>query len=204
MKPEMKRYLSALSAGLVLGIGGVQAAPITYQASLTGAAENPAAATPGSGSATVVYDDVLHTLQVAISFSDLIGNTTAAHIHCCAALPTDNAVVATQVPNFLGFPIGVTAGSYFHLFDLTDLSSFNPAYVTNNGGSSASAEAALAAGIAAGEAYVNIHTTVFGSGEIRGTLTRQVPEPVTFALLALGLGLLSLARKPVLKPIKRA
>ena len=42
--------------------------------------------------------------------------------------------VATGVPTFLGFPTGVTNGYYDHTFDLTLASSFNPAYVTANGG----------------------------------------------------------------------
>jgi PEP-CTERM motif-containing protein/CHRD domain-containing protein len=41
----------------------------------------------------------------------------------------------------------------------------------------------------AGEAYLNIHTTNFPGGEIRGYLTvAAVPEPETFALLLVGLG----------------
>jgi hypothetical protein len=44
---------------------------------------------------------------------------------------------------------------------------------------------ALAAAIAAGKAYWNIHTTSFGGGEIRGFLT-PIPEPSSLALLGLG------------------
>jgi CHRD domain/PEP-CTERM motif len=60
--------------------------------------------------------------------------------------------------------------------------------VTANGGTTASAEAALAASMAVGEAYLNIHTTVVPGGEIRGFLT-AVPEPSTFMLAVLALGL---------------
>jgi hypothetical protein len=196
MNKPMNPYLFALLAAVSLSSGATQAAPIVYQASLTGMAENPAVATPGSGSTTVVYDDTLHTLQIDIDFTSLLGNTTAAHIHCCAATPLLNANVATQLPSFVGFPLGVTAGSYSHLFDLTLLSSFSAAYVTNNGGTAATAEAALAAGLANGQAYLNIHTSVFGGGEIRGMLTQRVPEPATLLLLSLGLGLMYLWAKP--------
>ncbi len=41
-----------------------------------------------------------------------------------------------------------------------------------------------------GQAYFNIHTQSFAGGEIRGFLT-PVPEPQTYQLLAMGLGLLS-------------
>ena len=43
----------------------------------------------------------------------------------------------------------------------------------------AGAEAALLTGLAAGEAYLNIHTNVFPGGEIRGFL--QVPGPIAGA-----------------------
>ena len=91
--------------------------------------------------------------------------------------------VATQVPNFVGFPLGVTAGTYDFTFDLTAATSWNPAFITANGGSTASAEAALVAGLNADRAYLNIHTTQFGGGEIRGFLRRDVPEPALPALL---------------------
>jgi CHRD domain len=58
--------------------------------------------------------------------------------------------------------------------------SYNPAFVTANGGTTATAEAALLAGLAAGEAYLNIHTDNFTAGEIRGFLT-PVPGPIAGA-----------------------
>jgi hypothetical protein len=65
-------------------------------------------------------------------------------------------------------------------------SSYNPSFVTNNGGTPASAWAALRAGISAGKAYLNIHSTTFPGGEIRGFLnlcpTINVSIPNAFAL----------------------
>jgi hypothetical protein len=65
-------------------------------------------------------------------------------------------------------------------------SSYNPSYVTNNGGTPASAFAALKAAIGAGRAYLNIHSTLFMGGEIRGFLTAcptiNVSIPDAFAL----------------------
>ena len=91
-----------------------------------------------------------------------------------------NAGVATTTPTFTGFPSGVTSGTYTHSFDLTQASSWNPAFITANGGTTSSAEAVLLAGLAANQTYLNIHTTNFGGGEIRGFLA--APEPSTFLL----------------------
>jgi hypothetical protein len=81
----------------------------------------------------------------------------------------------------------VTSGSYDHTLDMTMASSYNPAFVTDHGGTIPSAEAALLASMKAGTSYLNIHTTLNPGGEIRGFLT-AVPEPSSLVLLgALGL-----------------
>lgn len=99
--------------------------------------------------------------------------------------------VATQLPSFDGFPLGVTAGSYDHTFDMSLASSYNSTFVTNNGGTVSSAFNALVFGLDAGMAYLNIHTSLFPGGEIRGLLS-PVPEPESYALLLAGLGVLAL------------
>ena len=65
-----------------------------------------------------------------------------------------------MTPTFSGFPLGVTSGSFMQTFDMTQASSYNPAFVTANGGTVAGAEAALLAGLHAGTAYLNIHTSM--------------------------------------------
>jgi hypothetical protein len=82
----------------------------------------------------------------------------------------------------------VTSGTYHQTFNTGLASTWNPTFVTAQG-SVAAAEAALAASLAAGTAYFNIHTSFAPGGEIRGFLT--VPEPTT--ILLLGLGLMGLA-----------
>ncbi len=191
----MKTLKLVLVTGLLLGSiawGG----PITYFTTLNGNGEVPPTGSPGTGTATVTLDTVAHTLFVDVVFSNLSAPTTASHIHCCTSSPGTGTVgVATTVPTFTGFPLGVTSGTYTHTFDTTMLSSFNPAFVTAQGGTVADAEAALAAGLAADKAYLNIHTTAFPGGEISGFLL-VTPEPGTF-LLAGGalLGLLLRRRK---------
>ena len=164
------------------------AALLTYVGSLSGSNEIPAVASPGTGFASVTIDTIAHTATFNITFSNLTSNTVAAHIHCCVAQP-GNTAVATAVPAFAGFPLGVTAGNYASSpLSLLDAAFWNPTFVTAKGGI-AQADAALTAGLAAGEAYLNIHTSNFAGGEIRANLT-LLPEPGTLGMVGAALALL--------------
>lgn len=160
-----------------------------YWVSLSGPAEVPSNNSPGTGKAIITIDAVANTMRVQVTFSGLMGNVTASHIHAATAVAgTGTAGVATSVPTFTGFPSGVTAGTYDHTFDMTLSSSFNPAYVTANGGTPASAWTALMTAIAAGKSYLNIHSNLFPGGEIRGFLNLcpaiNVSIPDAFAMPA--------------------
>jgi hypothetical protein len=82
-------------------------------------------------------------------------------------------------------------------FDMTQASTWNLAFITANGGTPAGAEAAFIAAVRQGRSYLNIHTTSFSSGEIRGFLVAApVPENGTNAILMLlAVGALLLARR---------
>jgi hypothetical protein len=172
---------------VLVGIAGTSdAGVITYVANLDGASESPPNASPATGFAEVMFDQAAHSMRVQITFSGLEGTTTASHIHSATSTPgSGTAMVATQVPRFDGFPVGVTSGTYDRTFDTSLDSFYNPAFEAAHGGTAASAEAALAAGLAAGEAYLNIHTTVHPGGEIRGFL-HPIPEPSGFILMGAG------------------
>lgn len=170
----------------VLGASVAHASPVTFSAALNGANEFSANTSPGTGLATVDFDLATHTMRVRIDFSGLVAGNTAAHIHCCTAIANfGTAAIATTTPTFTGFPGGVTTGTYDYTFDMSLASSYNAAFINTHGGSTGSAEAALYAGMTAGESYVNIHSSVYPAGEIRGFL--QVPEPGSLALLGFGL-----------------
>jgi hypothetical protein len=193
MKNGFLRIISG--AALCLLATQASASIVIYDATL-GDFENPATGSPGTGFAIVTIDTALQTMEVNVTFSGLTSGNTASHIHCCIA-PGGNTGVATTTPTFTGFPSGVTSGTYDHIFDLTNATSYNPAFVTANGGIVANAEATLLAGLDAGNAYLNIHTTNFGGGEIRGFL-HAVPEPSTWAMLLLGfagIGFMAYRRK---------
>ena len=159
-----------------------------YAAPLLGSSEVPGVVTTGHGLGRVTIDFDLFTMRVEASFADLIGNVTAAHIHCCIA-PGANVGVASQTPSFTGFPLGVKSGSYAHTFDMTLASSYNAAFITGHGGTVDTAFAALVAGLDAGQAYLNLHSSFRGGGEIRGLLV-PVPEPTTYVMMLGGLALL--------------
>jgi hypothetical protein len=159
---------------------------IVFLASLDGPTEPTNS--PGTGKAEVDFDTTTDMMRVRVNFTGLLAGVTASHIHAATATPgTGTAEVATTVPTFPGFPSNVTSGSYDHTLDMTMASSYNPAFVTDHGGTIPSAEAALLASLKAGTSYLNIHTTLNPGGEIRGFLF-AVPEPSSLVLLgALGL-----------------
>src|SRR6267154_1042456 len=185
----MKHSLPSLvlAAALLVAAPLAHATLIHFHFHLSGANEVPATPSLGTGVVDLDLDTTAQTLAGNIVFSGLSGLTTAAHIHCCLPSPFlagVNVGVATLVPAFPGFPIGVTSGTDNFLLHLDLATSYNPLFVTAQGGL-ANAEAAFIAGLIAGETYLIIHTHVFPGGEIRGFVA--VPEPMTATLLVLGL-----------------
>lgn len=186
--------LAPILAASMLAIAAISpavAAIKVYSTSLLGSLEVPPNASPATGTALITVDTTGGTMHIDTSFSGLLGTTTVGHIHCCTTLPdAGTAPPATQVPSFVGFPVGVTAGAYSHTFDMLDAGSYNPSFVTGAGGVAAAFDK-LVLGFDSGTAYLNVHTTLFAGGEIRGFL-HPVPEPETYALMLVGLGAIGL------------
>jgi hypothetical protein len=185
------RYVSltlVLMAALMLPVPTAHAIPMTFVAHLSEANEVPPTGSPATGLATVILDPTAQTIQINATFSGLTSNTVMAHIHCCLASPFlagVNVGVATTVPAFPGFPLGVTSGTYSSpIFDLTQSTIYNTTPITGFvalQGGIPQAEAALIAGIENEMTYLNIHTMNNPGGEIRGQL-EPVPEPTTLLL----------------------
>jgi hypothetical protein len=181
---------------LTAAFASLQAAPVTYQGTLTTEGEALPNISTGTGTATAIFDLTAHTMQVIVVFSGLTGTTTASHIHAATALAGQgNAGVATELPSFTGFPLGVTSGSYDHTFDTSLTATWNPTFLANSGGSAATAEAAFLQALNDGKAYLNVHTSYRTGGEIRTFLNRVPDAGATVSLLALSLGGLAIAAR---------
>jgi hypothetical protein len=183
----MKCFLQVILLAAIMTFVASASQSQVFFANLTGPGESPPNSSPGIGIALVTLNPATNSMRVQVTFSNLSAPTTASHIHSATPSPgAGTAGVATTVPTFPLFPLGATSGTYDQTFDMTQASSYNPAFVTANGGTPLTAEAALFSGIRSGEAYLNIHTTAFPNGEIRGFLA-PVPEPGALGLLA-GMG----------------
>lgn len=194
----MNQHLRHCAAAAGLLLATMTASAATYTAILTGPQESPPNTSPGVGAAVVAFDAATHVLQVDVAFSGLLGPSTAAHIHCCTATPdAGTAGIATETPTFGGFPLGVMHGAYSNTYNTSLASSWNPAFLSSHGGTTAGAEAAFGAGLAGGEAYLNIHSDKYPGGEIRGFLmAAPVPEPAMLGMLGLGVpAVLLMARR---------
>lgn len=164
-----------------------------FEGSLSGLNEVPQNNSAGTGFVRVTIDDHDSTMRVQANFSGLTGTTTAAHIHIGNG-PGTNGGVATQLPSFTGFPLGVTAGTMDRTFDMNQSGSWNASYITNNGGTTATAFSAFATALVNGRGYFNIHSTQNPGGELRANLV-LVPEPATLTFLALGAAAMIRRRK---------
>ncbi len=173
-----------LCAAVLLVLPVSRAGAQSWVTDLSGPNESPVNPSLGTGHVTInLVGDVL---SINMFFSGRSSPTTASHIHCCTTVPfAGTAGVATQTPTFAGFPLGVTSGSYSNVFDLSLASSYNPAFVTAQGGL-ANARAALVSGLSTRRTYLNIHTVGSPSGEIRGFIV-ATPEPASLVLVATGL-----------------
>ncbi|HMO26364.1 MAG TPA: CHRD domain-containing protein, partial [Tepidisphaeraceae bacterium] len=145
--------------------GAAQGAIFNLSATLDGAQEVPPVATPATGSASAVVDDVLNTIVITGSYSGLIGSQPFGHLHGLAPVGANAGVILNLT--VVGEPNGTFSGN----------GTLTPTQI---------------AGVLNGDSYINIHSSFAPGGEIRGQLF--VPEPGTASLL-LGAGALVLRRR---------
>lgn len=136
-----RRYALLLLAALLAA--PVAQAATGYSTLLSGTNEVPPNASPATGFATVVLNNAGNQLAYTVTYSGLVGTLTASHIHKAAA-GVNGGVLFGFAP-----PIGTTSGSFSGTIAVT---------------------AANVADLNAGLYYVNIHSSVYGGGELRGQL----------------------------------
>ena len=156
------RYSIMLALALVLTLGNATHALATtfgYTATLLGVNEVGPNASPATGNAFIIYDDVANTLTTSGAFIGLVAPLTAGHIHG-PALPGVNASV---IHGFVGLPIGATSGAWNDVW--SGLTPTQVGYLTS------------------GRLYVNLHSQTFPGGEIRGQV---VPDATPTRALSWG------------------
>ena len=177
----------AIAAAILATAANSRAALFTYNVTLNGATEIPSNFSPGFGFGTVTIDNVTNTMTSFVNFQTLTGITISAALFGATAVPfTGSAGLASN--NFTTFPVGVNFGVASGTLNMTQTSSYDPGFLAANGGTAASAFAALKSFADSGRTYIDIKTSTFPAGEIRGYLT-PVPEPTSACLLAIGAGM---------------
>lgn len=144
---------------------------------------NPATAS-GSGTAFGTYDTDSNVLTYTVEVSGLSGNATLAHFHFGAPGVYRGPIRVERPTLSLDTLAGAKSGMFSGSEDL-DLITDPPLPA----GGVDQLESELLAGLW----YINIHTTAFPAGEIRGQVT--VPEPAGLALVGLGLILAAFIRR---------
>lgn len=155
-----RAFLRAVGAIVVLASCGADqpTAPTseTYVAELNGANERPPRATSGTGTATFRVDGALARYEVAVS--GLSGAAAVAHV----VIGNEQTVVGQIVLALaVRAPTGTIASG---TIDLSRPITFNNTTISGD---------SLRSLFDRGSAYVNVYSTVYPGGEVRGQIIRR-------------------------------
>ena len=140
---------------------------------LTPGAEVPPTASTGSGTGAVTLDDVTGVVSITGTYTGLTSNANAAHLHGPAPVGMNAGIIIAFTQT------GGTTGTF-----------------SGSGTLTAPQITAMINGLH----YLNVHTNMFGAGEIRGQIVANVPAMsrtwmIGLVASALGIGVLVLARR---------
>ena len=169
MKRVALLFVVAVSACGMLCVGDAEADVFDLVALIDGAQANAGAGTgsPGTGSATMTFDDSTIVFAWDISWGGLLGTETVMHFHG----PADPSMNAGVQVNF-----GAISGTTSPSIGSTTIDNAQAADLLND------------------LWYINIHTDQFPGGEIRGQVL-LIPEPATVSMLLAALGGFLLCRR---------
>lgn len=137
------------------------------RAVLTGYSSVPAISSPGTGRFLAQIDAANNTISYQMTYSGLEGEVDQAHIHVGQASANGGvgAFLCSNLPNPpAGTPTCPISGV------VTGIIQGNGVVGPNTQGIAAGEFAELVAAIRAGVTYVNIHSSKFPPGEIRGQI----------------------------------
>lgn len=124
--------------------------------------------TPAKGKIEVKFDKGFTKAEVELEFEDTLGTANRAHFHCAFAGANGPVAFGIVDPGPADCdPADLAAGNIECTLTNAD---FNNADCLANIGRPVSNIAALAFAMRRGSIYVNVHTTAFPGGEIRGQL----------------------------------
>ena len=144
------RFSTPLIAAAMLLLAAAASAQTGFSAFLAGSQEVPPVATPASGYCAMVLNAGGTSLSYNLDYSGLLANRTASHFHGPAA-PGVNASVVFGVAS-----AGGTSGNISGAWAI---------------------DATNKARLLAGLLYLNVHTSVFPGGEIRGQVLLDASVP---------------------------
>ena len=150
----MRMQIAAVS--ICLAASGAMATTFNFAFPIDGLQEVPPNGSPHAGIGLASYNDVTGFLDWNIAWSGLSGAITGMHFHGPA-------------------PFGVNAGIQVNIGGISGLVSPSIGSTPIN--------ALQGVDLNSGLWYVNIHSTVFPGGEIRGQV---IPAPASMSLLAIG------------------